>query len=62
LESIERKEPKLSVKEFADKAYKENLEGLKEENEIDSKSEVELKLEKADSKKDKNNQKDKNKK
>ncbi len=61
LESIERKEPKLSVKEFADKAYKENLEGLKEENEIDIKAEVELKLEKADSKKKNHNQKDKNK-
>ncbi len=64
--SIERKVPKLSVKEFVDKSYKENIEELKEENDSDrnddNKPEGELKLEKIDNKKGKPNQKNRNKK
>ena len=62
--SIERKVLKLSIKEFIDKSYKENIEELKEEDDRndDNKPEGELKLEKIDNKKGKSNQKDRNKK
>jgi transposase len=61
LDSIERKVPKLSVKEYMDKAYTENPEEEKEENDKD-KPEGGLKLEKTDSRKSTSNEKDKNKK
>lgn len=65
LESLERKVPKLSVKEFIDQTYEENSEelGKKEinDNKNDSHPDGGLKLEKTDQKKAKENQKDKNK-
>lgn len=66
LESLERKVPKLSLREFIDQTYAENSEELKEEKTKNkdkvSRSNEGLKLAKPNKKKAKENQKDKNKK
>ena len=66
LDSLERKVPELSVKEFTDRAYAENPADDEEKNDKDRndkiKKEEGLKLEKTDSEKPIRTEKDKNKK
>jgi transposase len=66
LDSLERKVPKLSVKEFTDRTYEENPADANEENDKESndknKPEGGLKIEKTESEKSINKEKDKNKK